>query len=225
MSRSASMTGEVREREAPTRYWELIKAAGKLFQEKGYHAASVRDIADTLGITSGSIFYHFATKEDILVAVLENGMTEGLEIVQKKLEDAKGGRERLHALILGHLEALHSEHNYAHQVWLREWQQVSPDKRGPVEALRRSYRDGWLDVLEQVKSEGLISSDTALFRRLAVGALNWTVHWVRQPTQQELEDLADQFTKAFLNEPQAKGRMASGRNDSEGAERVGGAAQ
>ncbi len=49
---SSGQTG----RQQPARYWELIRAAGKLFEEKGYQGASVRDIADAVGMTSGSFF-------------------------------------------------------------------------------------------------------------------------------------------------------------------------
>ena len=128
------------ERRPPERYWELVRAAGKLFEEKGYQGASVRDIAHAVGMTSGSFFYHFATKEDVLFAVLEGGMKEGLQVVERKLEAARTPRERLHALIAGHLEALHSQYSYAHKVWLREWRQISPEKRVPLEALSQSSK-------------------------------------------------------------------------------------
>lgn len=188
------------ERRPPERYWELVRAAGKLFEEKGYQGASVRDIAHAVGMTSGSFFYHFATKEDVLFAVLEGGMKEGLQVVERKLEGARTPRERLHALIAGHLEALHSQYSYAHKVWLREWRQISPEKRVPLEALSQSYRNMWLEVLEQVKKEGLIAADVSLFRRNAVGALNWTIHWVRKPTAEQLRCLAEDFIYALLNE-------------------------
>lgn len=205
-----AVTNEGLERQHPARYWELISAAAKLFQEKGYHSASVRDISNAVGITSGSFFYHFATKEDLLIAVLEGGMIEGLEVVRKSLNGASGARERLLALIRGHLQALHAKHSYAHKVWIREWQQVPTARRGPLEELSRTYRDIWLDVLQQAKREELIASDIGLFRKMAVGALNWTVHWVHEPTEQQLQDLAEAFTSAFLNEAQTSGATITG---------------
>ena len=126
-------------------------------------------------------------------------MLQGLDVVTKKLEGARSAREQLYALVLGHLEGLHSEYGYAHKVWLREWCQISPEKRAPLEALSQSYRDTWLQVLAKVKSEGLIAADIALFRRMTVGALNWTVHWV------QLQALAVDFVRAFLNEPKPEG--------------------
>ncbi len=192
-----------KERVLSASYWQLVRAAGKLFEERDYHQTSVRDIADAVGMTSGSFFYHFATKEDVLVAVLEHGMIDGLEVARKRMEGVEGSRNRLHALIHGHLEALHSQNTYAHKVWLRDWQQVSPAKRPALERLSRSYRDIWRAVLDEARREGLIASDTEFFRRMAVGALNWTVHWVRAPGKRQVKELADQFTQAFLNEPGA----------------------
>lgn len=199
------LAGEKDNRQPPSRYWELIHASGKLFAEKGYHAASVRDIASAVGMTSGSFFYHFETKEDVLIAVLEFGMNEGAGIVRNRLENAHGARQRLRALVLGHLEALHSEYSYAHKVWMREWRQIPPEKRTSLDGLRQEYRDIWSGVLEEVKAEGLISSDPTFFYRLAIGAINWTVHWLHEPTPAQLEDLSEEFTRAFLNEGTVSG--------------------
>ena len=57
---------------------ELIAKSAKLFREKGYDKTTVRDIAAAVGIQAGSWFYHFKTKHDILVAVMEQGMTRSL---------------------------------------------------------------------------------------------------------------------------------------------------
>ncbi|WP_223673158.1 TetR/AcrR family transcriptional regulator, partial [Proteus terrae] len=58
---------------------EIIRAAAKLFRDKGYDGASMRAIANAVGMQCGSPFYHFASKQDILVAVVEEGLRQGLE--------------------------------------------------------------------------------------------------------------------------------------------------
>ena len=58
---------------------DIVRAAAKLFRDKGYDGASMRAIANAVGMQCGSPFYHFASKQDILVAVVEEGLRQGLE--------------------------------------------------------------------------------------------------------------------------------------------------
>src|ERR1051325_4507329 len=57
---------------------ELLRVSAKLFRERVFDGTSIRDISSAAGMHSGSPFYHFKTKQDILVAVMEQGLTEGL---------------------------------------------------------------------------------------------------------------------------------------------------
>src|SRR4051794_22990939 len=66
---------------------ELLRVSAKLFRERGFDGTSIRDISSAAGMHSGSPFYHFKTKQDILVAVLEQGLAEGL----RRLQDAAAG--------------------------------------------------------------------------------------------------------------------------------------
>lgn len=52
---------------------QLLDAAAHLFSERGFHATSMRDIAKAVGMLSGSIYYHFESKEEMLLAVYEEG--------------------------------------------------------------------------------------------------------------------------------------------------------
>src|SRR6476646_11454932 len=57
---------------------ELVRAAAQLFREKGFEGTTVRDIANAVGMQSGSPFYHFGSKVEMLVAVMEEGLRQGL---------------------------------------------------------------------------------------------------------------------------------------------------
>lgn len=179
----------------------LVQAAAQLFYKHGYDGASVRDIASAVGITSGSIFYHFHSKEEILAAVLMQGMTIGSAIVRQSLEGVTGPRERLDALVRGHLLALHGENTHFHHIWLQDMRRLPEAMRAPLKELSKDYQALWLDVLDEVKAAELIKGDPHLFRKVAIGALNWTVQWVKEPTEAQIIELAKAFTATLLNEP------------------------
>src|SRR3954470_1346296 len=67
------------ERDDGNRRLHLVRAAARLFRRQGFDATSTRDIAAAVGMHSGSPFYHFENKGDLLYAVMEQGMRSALE--------------------------------------------------------------------------------------------------------------------------------------------------
>ena len=65
---------------------DIVRAAAKLFRDKGYDGASMRAIANAVGMQCGSPFYHFASKQDILVAVVEEGLRSALRDLAAELQ-------------------------------------------------------------------------------------------------------------------------------------------
>ena len=76
------------EREDGNRKSDLVAAAAKLFRKKGFDATSTRDIATAVGMRSGSPFYHFKSKGDLLYAVMAEGMRSAIEKQQLTLQNA-----------------------------------------------------------------------------------------------------------------------------------------
>lgn len=178
----------------------LIEASARLFFERGFDRTTVRDIAHAAGITSGSIFYHFQTKEEILAAIIEIGMRRGMGDIAKSLEGVTGARARLHMLILSHLRALHGPHGHYHHIWLREMRILPAEKIAGLKTIARGYRDLWRGVVGEAIATGLVRSDRRIFRRVAIGALNWTTFWLRNPDDAKIVEVADHIVATLLNE-------------------------
>ena len=103
------------ERDEGNRRVQLVKAAARLFRRKGFDATSTRDIASAVGMHSGSPFYHFKSKGDLLYAVMEQGMKSALERQAAVLapdddtanETADAPADQLRRLIRSHFDTLH----------------------------------------------------------------------------------------------------------------------
>jgi len=78
---------------------EILRAAASLFRRQGFERTSVRQIAVELGIKSGSLFYHFATKEELLVTVMEEGIRDVHASVQEGLATECRLPEQLLAMV------------------------------------------------------------------------------------------------------------------------------
>ena len=64
---------------------EVILTAARLFRKHGYERTTVRELARAVGLQSGSLFHHFRSKEEILVAVMNNGIQEVLDAGRQAL--------------------------------------------------------------------------------------------------------------------------------------------
>ena len=179
--------------EPASRRKEIVEAAARLFCQRGYQHTSVRDLAEAVGMQSGSLFYYFKSKEELLVAVMEEGIRRAEAGVEQALALARTPRERLRSLFAGHLEALLGEAREPMAVLLYEWQNLSAGAQARVVELRDAYERRWQVVLDEAAAAGLIPRDTRLWRRYVLGALNWTSVWYRSGGELGVRELADRF--------------------------------
>ncbi len=169
---------------------KLLAQAAYLFNERGYERTTVRDIANAVGIQSGSIFHHFKTKEDILKAVVTDAIVLSTAKMKNALTKAHSAEEKILALIRCELEAVNGLTGLAMGILVYEWRALSATNQDSILALRDIYEGYWLDALNQGISEGIVRGDAFIIRRLLQGALSWTSRWFRQDGSLSIEDLS-----------------------------------
>lgn len=156
---------------------QLLDAAAKLFAERGFHATSMRDIAKTVGMLSGSIYYHFESKDEMLLAVYEEGLRRVTEMVEAAVAQQSDSWQRLEAACAAHLQALIAHRDYT-QVMIR----TLPDEAGAagprVRELRRDYDARFRKLIDDLTLPPDI--DRHYLRLLLFGALNWSPVWYRR---------------------------------------------
>ena len=91
---------------------EIIAAAAKVFQTKGYHAATVQDIADAVGILKGSLYHHVKSKEDLLYLIVKEPIARIYEQMAEIVASDLPAGDKLRRAILAHLEAF--DRHYPH---------------------------------------------------------------------------------------------------------------
>lgn len=152
----------------------VLDEAARLFRHKGYHATSMRDIAAAVGMLPGSLYYHFASKEDLLVAVYQ----QGVRLISEAVAEAAGRDadpwKRLEAACVAHLEALLKSSDYA-QVVIRVLPGDVPGAEQRLTALRDSYESLFRNLIAEVPLATGV--DRRGLRLLLLGALNWSQNW------------------------------------------------
>jgi AcrR family transcriptional regulator len=127
----------------------IIEAAARVFQTKGYHAASVQDVADAVGILKGSLYHHIESKEELLYLIVKEPRARLYRTVAEIVaDDAAPAGQKLRRVILAHLEAF--DRHYPHLfVYLREREEMKRRFRGAP----KEYERYWQQILrEGVKS-------------------------------------------------------------------------
>ncbi len=163
--------------------------AARLFCEQGYERTTVRMLADAMGIKSGSLFHHFNDKQEILCAVIQDGMESAMAIADQALSGLTDPKARFKALARAHLSTLLNDRN-AHVVALYEWRSLTDESLSVLIDMRDQYEQLWQQVIDDCVAAGLIRGDQPLIRRFALGALNWTVQWYDADGEKTPDDLA-----------------------------------
>lgn len=155
---------------------ELRDAAAALFASKGFHHTSIRDIVKAVGMLPGSLYYHYANKDELLLAVYAEGVRRIDVSVARAVASREGAWAQLEAACVAHLEALLDESAYA-KVVVSVHPDTVPAVRSTLASLRDDYEARFVRLLATF--DGTSSEDIRVARMLLLGALNWTPVWFR----------------------------------------------
>jgi TetR/AcrR family transcriptional regulator, cholesterol catabolism regulator len=184
---------------------DLIRVAARLFREKGFEATTIRDIAHAVGMRSGSPFYHFANKHELLMAVMEEGMRLGLDRARDAVDPTLPAIERFKRLVRAHYGILHDVGSDFIPAMLYDWRSLPAQYRRRVVTLKDRYDAIWQATLDELHAQGLLRADAKLARLMILGAMNFSVTWYRgKPTSAKrvgLDELAAQTISLVLHEP------------------------
>ncbi|RLT93527.1 TetR/AcrR family transcriptional regulator [Ketobacter sp.] len=180
----------------------LLAAAAHLFRSKGFERTTVRDLAQEVGIQSGSIFHHFKTKEEILRCVMEEVIHFNTERMREGLMQSSDPREKLLALIRSELVSINGDTGEAMAVLIFEWRCLKPESQTHILELRSHYERMWLETLAECREAGLIAAERDLFvlRRLLAGAVSWSHYWYKPGGPLDIQQLAEQALYLALKE-------------------------
>jgi AcrR family transcriptional regulator len=172
---------------------ELLRAAARLFVEKGFNATTTRDIAEAVGMRSGSPFYHFRSKQELLKAAMIGGLEAGYQRLLEAtvgIADASDAEQCLRAMIRAHLGNL-LEGECPAPMLLGETRALDEADRAEIAAAFDRYQLPWQAVLDALAASGKLPSAAPPVRLLLFGMLNWTTQWYRADGPLSLDELTE----------------------------------
>lgn len=179
---------------------QILDCAARVFREKGYAAASLRDIAGAVGMRTASMYYHFGSKDEIVAEVLNIAVRTVFAEVRESLAAAKKNAsplERIRVAVEAHLRAIFETDDY-NAASIRIFAQLPPHIAEITVHEREAYVDFWRQLFTDAREAGLLRDiDLTLLRLCLFGAMNWTPQWYR-PGEYSLSDIADKMCDIFL---------------------------
>lgn len=179
----------------------ILQRAADLFARQGVAATTVREIADAVGILSGSLYHHFASKDDIVDAIVGSFMTDLVSRYDAVLASSDDPAERLRGLVVASLETV-AGHPHATEIYQKDARYLASTSEGkaPVMDNARLIRKAWIGVLEQGVEAGLFRGDVpvGVVYPLLRDGLWLTARWFTPTRDYGYDELARDYLKVFL---------------------------
>jgi len=179
---------------------EILRAAARLFQQQGYDATSMNDVAAALKLSKGGLYHHFQSKDEILFDLMNHAMDITEERVINPVKAIADPEERLRMLIRRHIAVVLSERDREITVMLHENHPLSPTLRKRINARKKDYVHFLENLIAEVQrargSKGTVSARAAAFAVL--GMINWIYQWYSPEGSLQEESLAQQYTEILF---------------------------
>lgn len=184
-----------------TRREELLSIAGGLFAERGLRSTTVRDIADTAGILSGSLYHHFDSKEAMVDELLRDFLDALFDRYRAIVAENLSAASTLRQLVIASFEAIDERHT-AVAIYQNEARHLALQPRfGYIKDRNIEFRELWESVLRRGVADGDFRSDldVELVYRFLRDTVWVAVRWYRPGGAKPVDEIADQYLSVVLD--------------------------
>ncbi len=173
----------------------ILRISAAVIARKGYHQASIRDIAAATGVSLSGLYYYFSSKEELLFLIQRHCFETILARLQVDLSETLDPRRRLEVLVRNHLRFFVA--NMAEmKVLSHEAESLSGDFLDQVRSLKQDYLQQLESILRELAPVG--STETRTSALMLFGMLNWIYTWYRPDRYPGVDELADTALHLFL---------------------------
>ena len=178
---------------------DILEAAAQVFRQKGFHGASMNDIAEVASLKKASLYHHVSSKQEILLEILDRALQLLLEQISSITNQNIPADRKLRLMIRAYLQILVENIDLA-TVLLFEHRSLERRQHARHIPNRDKFESLWKDVIaEGVKSRLFKCDNPALATRALLGIMNWTITWYRADGELSIEEIADQYSSLLLN--------------------------
>jgi AcrR family transcriptional regulator len=177
----------------------ILRRAAAVFRARGYHQASIRDIARATGVSLAGLYYYFSSKEELLFLIQRHAFETILAAARDGLRSLTSPEERLRALIRLHLQFF-LDHPNEMKVLTHEEEWLGKERSREVRAIKRAYYQLCLEQVEALKEAfGLHGLNSRLAVLSLFGTMNWIYTWYNPKVDPDAARCAEAMADMFLH--------------------------
>ncbi|NKY31491.1 TetR family transcriptional regulator [Nocardia speluncae] len=186
---------------AASRRQLILTESARLFSERGSSATTIREIADAVGLNSGTLYHYFNSKDAIFSEILTSFLTDLVQRYEAVLTGTGTARHRLGLMVRVSLEVA-DQHPYATEIYQNELESLSalPGYTQIAEAVDFSHH-AWHEITEEGVRNGEFNSgiDPFEFQRMMRECVFQSVRWHRKTLAADIESITATVTSVFLD--------------------------
>jgi AcrR family transcriptional regulator len=199
LPRPNAIPGHRASRRADARRMEILRAAARVFRDRGFDGAGMREIAAEADLSPGILYHYFAGKHEILYFCQDRSLDRMLAAVAAARASAAPAAARLRAILVSHVHCLldEVEGSVAHLAV----EALPNDRRARIVAKRDRYERAIRSLIAEgiARRELAPSADPTLVTRAILGALNWSARWFRPGGPRDATAVAAELANYLVN--------------------------
>lgn len=176
----------------------ILSKAAALIREKGYSGTTLRELAQKSGIKGGSIYHHFASKQDILLSIMEETMERLINRVKHSINQAQTPIEQLAQGIKTHIifHTIEPDETYITDSELRS---LTGENFKKITAMRDCYEGLYINIMHQgIALKQMDIPYMKLTVRAVLQACTGVSYWYKPDGPLSIEQIAEDYIRFFV---------------------------
>lgn len=184
---------------------KLLKAAGKIFQEKGFRAASINDVAKAVGIDRASLYYYTSGKEELFQEVVREAALQNVLMVEAIREEAGNPRDKLENFVVAVMMSYEQHYPYLFAYVQEDMAQIAGKRTRwakDMSGLSQRFNDALVAIIEDGFADGSLDRDVGSAQIIALGIIgmcNWSHRWFKPGGAETAESIGRSFARTALS--------------------------
>ena len=189
-------TPEQREAGRTAKRQAVLKAAVEMFNERGFHATSLEDVATSLGVSKPTIYHYLGNKDQVLLECVKIGLEQLLEAASAARKEPGRGIDRLEKFLCRYAQI--NMEPFGRCVIRTPEETISPDNLPTYRSLKRKIDTAMRELIEEAITDGSVAPiDSKLAAFVFAGALNWPARWHSPGGKQKPAELARKLVEVL----------------------------
>lgn len=181
-----------------TRLEEVLQSAANIFFAKGFHATSIEDVARSVGMLKGSLYYYIKSKEDLLFQLLLAGIEDGDAFIAQQIDPEGDPVEQLERAIRAQIDYI-IQHRVPFGLFLHEFDSLSGKRQHKLISVMSRYNSRFVDLVRRGQEQGkLMEGEPWILVNGILGMCNWLYRWYDADQISDPEQIKSIFVRMIF---------------------------